>query len=249
MSSREPKPKVDAEVKGIEEVTKQHESKKDAKKQVKPKAVKEEVKKDAKSEAKPHAKDEAKKESKSDVKVSVKSDRSHTEDRRKRTTVEPRESRRSYPAPKRRKSRSRSPVARRTQSRRSRSRSPPRRVRRPRSRSRSRSPYHRKRSRSPIVLKRPLTPPKSPKIDKAQLLEFARQNLKRMQVINHIALEDNFIISFSCTGDWVVASRGNSAQSAAGRSTAGHYAIYGQNGRGIDGLLQKSHGRSIRGGR
>ena len=184
VSGKDTKAKVDPEVKSTEEVTKQHDTKKDAKRDVTPKVVKEVAKKDAKSEAKPHAKDEAKKVAKSDVKVSVRPDRSHAGDRRKRS-VEPKESRRIYPVTKRRKSRSRSrsPVARRNHlSRRSRSRTPPRRTRRPRSRSRSRSPYHRKRSRSPIVLKRPVTPPKSPKIDKAQLLEFAKQNLKRMQV-------------------------------------------------------------------
>ncbi|EFX79822.1 hypothetical protein DAPPUDRAFT_224986 [Daphnia pulex] len=147
------------------------------------------AKKTDKTESKPRAKEESKKPTKTDSKadnVSAKSHlgaRPHADDRRTRKT-ETNESRRSHPSPKRRKSRSRSPIGRRPLSRRSRSRSPPRnRARiRPRSRSPARSPpYHRKRSRSPAIQKRPATPPKSPRIDKAQLLEFARQNLKRMQ--------------------------------------------------------------------
>lgn len=56
-------------------------------------------------------------------------------------------------------------------------------------RRRSRTPPHRRRrsrSRSPIELKRAErapSPARSPRIDKAQLLEVARQNLKRMQVL------------------------------------------------------------------
>ncbi|KZS08682.1 SON protein [Daphnia magna] len=141
------------------------------------------VKKDDKTETKLRAKDEPKKVSKTDIKVdgNVKPQsetKAHDDGRRKRN-----ESRRSHPSPKRRRSRSRSPITRRPTLRRSRSRSPQRRARvRPRSRSPARSlPHHRKRSRSPAVQKRPPTPPKSPRIDKAQLLEFARQNLKRMQ--------------------------------------------------------------------
>ncbi|KAI9565616.1 hypothetical protein GHT06_009408 [Daphnia sinensis] len=143
------------------------------------------VKRDDKIESKHRAKDEPKKVSKTDIKVdgNVKPQsetKAHDDGRRKRN-----DSRRSHPSPKRRRSRSRSrsPITRRPTLRRSRSRSPYRRARvRPRSRSPARSlSHHRKRSRSPAVQKRPPTPPKSPRIDKAQLLEFARQNLKRMQ--------------------------------------------------------------------